>query len=669
MRAFIVRPFGTRGVIDFDLVQKKLIDPALDKAGIAGDTTQQFVEAGNIRVDMFEQLLVAHIVIADISVHNANVFYELGIRHALRARQTILIRARVSKPRAERSAEDEVPFDLRTDRYLEYDHTDPAASVAELVEALAATRQSQHADSPVFRSLPTLAEQDQSRFLPVPPEFFEEAEQAAAAKDTAHLGLLAAEAAGFTWEVEGWRRIGRMLFNNSAWPAARQTLERIRAVDPDDLEANLWLGTVYQRLGNLVLSDQALDRVLHNPAATRRNLSEAWALHGSNDKLRWVESWATLDAERRGEAALASPYLLSAFESYEKAFGQDLNSFYPGLVALSLLTIRKELIDRHPLIWGQDFDTDAEEAVARAEIERDVAALSGAVRLALDADRNSEWYEISWADYQFLAAEKGAKALSAYRKALRGEQLFHSASARRQLQIFVDLGLKSDRVGDCIALFAPDQPPAPPAGHTVLFTGHRVDASTRKSPRFPASCVASARDAIRAQLTELRPNLGIAAAASGGDIIFHEVCAELGIPTEVLLVMPLQPFVNESVADSGPQWVGKYWSLLDAKQGQGRLVQLGDRADLPGWLQRKPKYSIWNRANLWMLEFALKSAPKRLTVMALWDGKEGDGPGGTGDLLAQARRAGATPCVIDTNPLCGIAAAGAERDDRPQESR
>jgi len=129
MRAFIVRPFSPRQSIDFGVVQQRLIDPALAAAGIAGDTTMQFVEAGNIRVDMFEQLLLADLVIADVSVHNANVFYELGIRHALRSRQTILIRAKVTKPRVERTVEDDVPFDLRTDRYLEYDHEHPEASL------------------------------------------------------------------------------------------------------------------------------------------------------------------------------------------------------------------------------------------------------------------------------------------------------------------------------------------------------------------------------------------------------------------------------------------------------------------------------------------------------------------------------------------------------------
>ena len=49
MQAFIVRPFGTQGGIDFDSVHQKLIAPALEASGIAGGTTGNILEAGNIR--------------------------------------------------------------------------------------------------------------------------------------------------------------------------------------------------------------------------------------------------------------------------------------------------------------------------------------------------------------------------------------------------------------------------------------------------------------------------------------------------------------------------------------------------------------------------------------------------------------------------------------------
>src|SRR5680860_169883 len=143
MDAFIVRPFGIKNEIDFDGVHEKLIVPALEKAGIKGYTTGIIVETGNIRQDMFQLLLTSDLVIADISVHNANVFYELGIRHALRSGKTLLIRCQ----------KDEVPFDLKTDRYLSYDQDDPASDIDVLCESLKKTINSARDDSPVFLML------------------------------------------------------------------------------------------------------------------------------------------------------------------------------------------------------------------------------------------------------------------------------------------------------------------------------------------------------------------------------------------------------------------------------------------------------------------------------------------------------------------------------------
>ena len=95
----MIRPFGVREdskgtAIDFDKVHADLIEPALSSEGFGGGTTGEFLDAGNIREDMFSLLLSADLVICDITVHNANVFYELGARHALRKRGTVLLRGR-----------------------------------------------------------------------------------------------------------------------------------------------------------------------------------------------------------------------------------------------------------------------------------------------------------------------------------------------------------------------------------------------------------------------------------------------------------------------------------------------------------------------------------------------------------------------------------------------
>src|SRR6266446_1811531 len=167
MRAFIIRPVGTKAGIDFDKVEHELIDPVLAATGIQGRTTGEIVAAGNIREDMFQLLLISDLVIADISIHNANAYYELGIRHALREKRTFLIRAKGSNT-------EEVPFDLRTDRYFAYDINRLEQAVPALQQAILETIRCERQDSPVFRLLPDLWEHDLSRFAPVPLGFREE---------------------------------------------------------------------------------------------------------------------------------------------------------------------------------------------------------------------------------------------------------------------------------------------------------------------------------------------------------------------------------------------------------------------------------------------------------------------------------------------------------------
>jgi hypothetical protein len=125
-RAFVIRPFGRKKdrsgrEIDFEKVSNDLIEPALTATGLGGGTTGQIVEAGNIREDMFGLILEADVVVCDMTIHNANVFYELGIRHALRKKRSVLIRGAASA--------DDVAFDNLTDRYLPYDLDNPGASL------------------------------------------------------------------------------------------------------------------------------------------------------------------------------------------------------------------------------------------------------------------------------------------------------------------------------------------------------------------------------------------------------------------------------------------------------------------------------------------------------------------------------------------------------------
>ncbi|HXO41618.1 MAG TPA: tetratricopeptide repeat-containing protein [Thermoanaerobaculia bacterium] len=682
MRAFIIRPFGVKQGIDFDRVVRDLIDPVLARLGVTGRDTLEILKQGNIRIDMFQRLLTADLILADVSIHNANVFYELGIRHALRDKRTFLLS----------SAQDAYPFDLQTDRYFRYDKDDPGASASTLLEALRQTLASEDQDSPVFRSLPDLQAQDRSQFLAVPRGFREEVELAAARRQPGDLGLLAAEAEGFEWESEGQRVVGRAQFNLKAYHAARITWEKIRRLDPLDREANSLLGTIYQRLGDLTQSDVALKRILDRKGLEPGARAEVHSLLGRNAKARWKNEWVGAKDEplqARRENALRSPYLEESYEAYARGFGNDLNHYYSGLNALAMLTIVLELARALPEVWNERFERETEAGSDLEARQAQKEKLAGAVELSLAAahtrlkyarlqlnetrdlisqDRPEEktdfWVDISEADLSFLASKRPARVADGYRRALSGVPDFAIGAARDQLRMYESLDILSANVQAALAAIGlvpeGDEQPTPRAAthRTLLFTGHMVDAPGRESPRFPPDKEGLARQAIRKAIEEEqgRPEgvaLGIAGAASGGDILFHEVCGDLGIPSRVLLALPKSQFIMESVAPARGDW-GERFDRLTASLP---VRVLADSKELPSWLAEKRGYSIWQRSNLWMLHNALVEGGENVSLIALWNGKEGDGPGGTGDLVMRARDVGASVIVLNSDSLFGLRAA------------
>ena len=662
MRAFIIRPFGTKNDINFDEVESKLIDPTLNRLNITGRTTMEIRKQGNIRLDMFQKLLTADIVIADISIHNANVYYELGIRHALRGKHTFMIRARGADIKT-----DEVPFDLKTDRYLGYDSKDPAASIDNLFESLRQTINSEEHDSPVFQMLPDLAEQDRARFLPIPRDFREEVERANEAKERGDLELLGAEARGFEWEIEGLRVVGRAQFNLKAFEGARATWEAVRKIDSLDEEANTVLGTVYQRLGDLTSSDQALKRVLKRKVLDKEGRAEVCSLLARNAKTYWTNDWRqAVSVSERQRRALVSPYLDESLDAYEIAFKEDLNHFYSGLNTLAMLTMQTKLAELMPDVWSERFDEDDDPERELAARKKKVEKLCAAVGLSLKAkaehlkrDQQSDvWSEISEADFCLLTSKKSGKVSDAYRRALVGAQAFVTDVVRRQLSLYQELGLFQENVAAALSVLparnsGPLSSESSSAKRVLLFTGHMIDAPGRPEPRFPPDKVEVARQKIAETIAEEQRTAGgiaygVAGCASGGDIIFHQVCQAMNIPTRIFLAVPRELYIRESVAPAGPQWVEEFNRLVRSHP----VRVLGESKELPRWLQGKPDYNIWQRNNLWNLHNALAAAGgENVTLIALWNGATGDGPGGTGHMVQKARDRGAKTIILDTKTI------------------
>lgn len=639
-RAFIVRPFGTKGDIDFDRVEADLISPALERLGISGRTTMDILRTGNIRTDMFQALLVADIVIADLSIHNANVFYELGLRHALRRAATVLIRGR--------EGGDKIPFDLFTDRYFAYDEKAPASSVDELVRVLYATIHSTGIDSPVFQLLPEMVEQKPESFITAPPSFLAEVERAQGEKVPGDLALLAEEMEGIAWARAGLRAIGRAQFALRAMEAAKDTWEGVRRFDENDVEANTLLATIDQKLGDLASSDIAIDRVLAQPQIPRQARAEALALKGRNAKSRWVAEWSSeADLDKARKRALASGWLRQSFEHYADGFTTDLTSYFPGINALALLVMLIELSTADPATWQASFPDDEEAEDKFTELKKRRSELIVTVQASIRAEQELAkaagkvdlWANISEADLSFYRGDAPSRVKGRY-NLVRGISPFQVGAVRAQLEMFLRLGIHEEAARAALDTLPEAQTgPSPP--HVLLFTGHRVDDPGRDTPRFPPDKVDVARQEIRTAIDNAIARhrngiVGISGAASGGDILFHEECQARGIATTVYLALPEKEYAARSVSSAGPEWTRHYYDLL--QKTPVRILQPSQ--DLPKWLAHRTDYTVWQRNNIWMLHNALAHGSRRVTLIALWNGKAGDGPGGTADMVDQILRRG-----------------------------
>lgn len=671
-RAFVIRPFDKKKdsagkEFDFEAIHATVIGPALKDARFAGSTTGEIIDAGNIREDMFSLILEADLVVCDITILNANVFYELGIRHALRRRRTLIIKHKGSA--------DSPPFDLLTDRYLAYDLADAEAKT-KLAQAIEATMQSDRAtDSPIFSMLPDLPEADSSVTQVVPLDFRQEVNRARAVKSKGWLRLLAQDVRGRRFERPGLQLIARGQWDLKDYAGARQSLEEIRDVLPDNVEANLALANVYERLYRekekpdpalLALSDQAIERVLAVRDVSSKDRVEALALQGRNQKTRWrLEFGELTSAEARRSAAMTES-LRKCFDAYRAAFHTDLNHFWSGLAALQMGTIFLDLSEADDT-WKSTFDDDGKADRYRQELVQDVAELRSVVAASIEAalsrlpnsDPNRIWAEVSKIDALFLTEQNDQRIVNRYRDTIPRDQFFVWDAARGQLKLFADLGVRGSRAEKVITEVDRKFVGAGQTGkplHVVLFAGHRVDEPGRSQRRFPASEADRAKTLIRDALVKLSGEdvefLGMASAAPGGDILFHEACEDLGIRSVPCLPMPADKYASHTFG-AVDEWRSRFLNLLDRTRERKRdVLEMSDQEGLPRWLQGT-SVNPWERGNRWVLQMGLAAGAKRITLLALWDGElTGDDLGGTAQMVDLARSAGVIDVkVIDTRQL------------------
>jgi hypothetical protein len=107
---FGVKPNGAGSTVDFDAVYCELIAPSIEAAELESIRADEELVDGIIHKPIFERLLLCEFAIVDLTTANANVFYELGVRHAMLPGTTVLLQGGLVR----------LPFDLAPLRTLNY---------------------------------------------------------------------------------------------------------------------------------------------------------------------------------------------------------------------------------------------------------------------------------------------------------------------------------------------------------------------------------------------------------------------------------------------------------------------------------------------------------------------------------------------------------------------
>lgn len=390
---FVLMPFGQRTgpggiVIDFDAVYAQLIKPAILEAGLDPIRAEEERNGGIIHKPMFERLLLCEYAVADLTSANANVFYELGVRHATRQRSTVVI-----------FAEDggQLPFDVRMLRALPYRlgalgaPADAASDAAKLAARLKGTGQLD-TDSPLYQLLqdyPNTAHEKTDVFrqrieysvaikcrLDAARQMKESARAAINAIQEDLEPLQDAEAGALVDVMLSYRAV-------KAWDDMVRLIERM----PEPLRESV---LVQEQLGfalNRAKRREEGERVLLDLIARRGGSSETYGILGRVYKDCWE------DALQSNNAVLATDLLRKAADAYRRGFESDWRDAYPGINAVTLMELMEPPDPRRLQLTP----------VVRYAVERKMAA-----------GRADYWDHASLLELAVLSSEEGwaTRALS-----------------------------------------------------------------------------------------------------------------------------------------------------------------------------------------------------------------------------------------------------------------
>lgn len=337
---FVLMPFGKKPagdgrMVDFDAVYAQLIKPAIEAAGLEPLRADKEMTGGLIHKAMFERLILCPYAVADMTTANANVFYELGVRHATRQWATVPVFA---------NGWGQLPFDVNGLRAVPYQLADGgvpaggadlAAGIAALQARLQAARDTHPAtDSPLYelvQDFPNIQHDKTDVFrqqVRYAADLKAELAKARDARDAAALQAIEARLAPLA-DADAAVVVDLYLSYRAVehWDGMIALVPRMGEPLARTVMVQEQLGFALNRAKRHDEAARVLQAVIKQHGAS----SETCGLLGRVHKDLWTA------AQNAGDAALARGQLKKAIATYLQGFEADFRDPYPGINAVTLM--------------------------------------------------------------------------------------------------------------------------------------------------------------------------------------------------------------------------------------------------------------------------------------------------------------------------------------------
>jgi class 3 adenylate cyclase len=297
-------------------------------------------------------------------------------------------------------------------------------------------------------------------------------------------------------------------------------------------------------------------------------------------------------------------FVQNAAASYQQAY-EISGGCWSGINAATMyLLLGNETSAQH---LASDVRDQCLPQVTKTDVDRywELAALGEAALICRDFDQATQWYR---------------------RAVYQGKNRYGDiSSSRRNAQLILRYWNSDSRSIDEILRIP----------RVIVFAGHMIDDPERSVPRCPPQFERVLQKLIKDKTDRLQPAFGFSSAACGSDILFLEAMLARGAEVSVVLPYNEEEFIGHSVeiGSNGRDWCKRFERVVT--RAARVITASSQRLELGG-----VSYEFCNQLLLGLAAIRAQQLGTSLVPLAVWNGQEGDGRGGTADVIGNWRSLG-----------------------------